>query len=512
MKTSWFAFLSLLAAPVLVAEPTGGTACNSLLKLSLPNTTINKAETYPAGPFAPPDPRRAAPPDAPEVNDLPAFCRVLAKLTPSTDSEILVELWLPAEGWNGKFQAVGNGGWAGNVDWAALRAALRRGYATAATSAGHLGGGNSASFAFGHPEKLTDFAYRAVHEMTVTAKSIIARFYGTGPRYSYWNGCSTGGRQGLKEAQRFPTDFDGIIAGAPANSQMHLHVWSVAVAQAVHKTPESYIPPEKYPAIYKAALDACDLLDGLKDSLIQDPRECHFDPNVLQCSGADAPTCLTAPQVEAARKLYAPVKNSRSGELIFPGMEPGSELGWGGLAGPNANPIATDTFTYIVYKDPGWDWRSMNPDTVTDLADKTDHGLIDATDPNLKSFFGHKGKLIMYHGWSDPLIAPRNSVNYYEAAVDASSSAGLRPADSIRLFMVPGMRHCRGGAGPNSFDMIGALEQWVEQGKAPEQIIASHSSNGAVDRTRPLCPYPQVARYNGAGSIDDAENFTCAAR
>jgi feruloyl esterase len=309
----------------------------------------------------------------------------------------------------------------------------------------------------------------------------------------------------LKEAQKFPADFDGIIAGAPANYQMHLHVWSVAVEQAVHKTPESYIPPEKYPAIHKAALEACDALDGLKDGLVQDPARCHFDPKVLQCAGDDSTTCLTASQVEAARKLYAPVKNSRTGAEIFPGMEPGSELGWAGLAGPKAAAVATDTFTYVVYKDPNWDWRTMNPDSDTALADKADNGLIDAIDPNLKPFFRHKGKLIMYHGWSDQLIAPGNSVNYYKAAVENSG------VDSIRLFMVPGMAHCGGGEGPNSFDMVSALEQWVEQGKAPEQIVASHSQGGTVDRTRPLCPYPQIARYKGSGSIDDASNFTCGA-
>jgi feruloyl esterase len=506
MRILW---LLLAAVGALVAEPAGGTSCESVSKLSLPNTAITSAQVVPAGEFVQPAGRGPAPlgrGPAPSFKDLPAFCRVRATLTPSADSDIKIEVWLPASGWNGKFQAVGNGGWAGIISYGPLGAAVRRGYAAASTDTGHVGG--SASFALGHPEKLTDFAYRAVHETTVAAKAIVANFYGSSPRYSYWNGCSTGGRQGLKEAQKFPADFDGIIAGAPANSQMHLHVWSVAVAQAMHKEPGSYIPPEKYPAIHKAALEACDALDGLKDGLIQDPTRCHFDPKVLECKGADSPACLTAPQVEAARKIYAPVKNSRTGEEIFPGMEPGSELGWAGLAGPNAAAVATDTFTYLVYKDPNWDWRNMNPDTDTERADKNDNGLIDAIDPNLKPFFSHKGKLIMYHGWSDQLIAPGNSVNYYGSV---AKKMGSKSADEIRLFMVPGMGHCAGGEGPNTFDIVSALEQWVEQGHAPEQIIASHSQNGTVDRTRPLCPYPQVARYKGSGSIDDAANFTCAA-
>ena len=502
MRTVW---LLIAEAGALIAAP----SCDSLSKLVLPNASISAVQVVPAGEFVQPTGRGPAPlgrGPAPSFKDVPAFCRVQATLTPSSDSDIKIEVWLPVSGWNGKFQAVGNGGWAGVISYGPLGAAVRRGYAAASTDTGHVGG--SASFALGHPEKLTDFAYRAVHETTVAAKAVIANFYGSSPRYSYWNGCSTGGRQGLKEAQRFPADFDGIIAGAPANYQMHLHVWSVAVAQAVHKEPGSYIPSEKYPAIHKAALEACDALDGLKDGLIQDPTRCHFDPKAIQCAGEDSPACLTAPQVEAARKLYAPVKNSRTGAEIFPGMEPGSELGWAGLAGPNAAAVATDTFTYLVYKDPNWDWHTMNQDTDTARADKIDNGLIDAIDPNLEPFFSHKGKLIMYHGWSDQLIAPGNSVNYYGSV---AKKMGSKSGDEIRLFMVPGMAHCAGGEGPNTFDMVSAIEQWVEQGHAPEQIIASHSQNGTVDRTRPLCPYPQVARFKGSGSIDDAANFTCAA-
>jgi feruloyl esterase len=501
-------WLLLAGAGALIAAP----SCDSLSKLALPNTTITSAQVVPAGEFVQPAGRGPAPPagrgPAPSFKDLPAFCRVQATLTPSADSDIKIEVWLPVSGWNGEFQAVGNGGWAGIISYGTLGAAVRRGYATASTDTGHVGA--SASFALGHPERLTDFAYRAVHETTVAAKAVIANFYGSSPHYSYWNGCSTGGRQGLKEAQRFPADFDGIIAGAPANYQTHLHVWSVAVAQAVHKEPGSYIPPEKYPAIHKAALEACDALDGLKDGLIQDPTRCHFDAKAIQCAGEDSSACLTAPQVDAARKMYAAVKNSRTGAEIFPGMEPGSELGWAGLAGPKAAAVATDTFTYLVYKDSNWDWRTMNPDTDTALADKNDNGLIDAVDPNLKPFFSHKGKLLMYHGWSDQLIAPGNSVNYYESVAKKMGGA-LKTAAEIRLFMVPGMAHCAGGEGPNTFDMVSAMEQWVEQGHAPEQIIASHSQNGTVDRTRPLCPYPQVARYKGSGSIDEAANFTCAA-
>ena len=490
----------LLAVLVSGRGMTAASSCASLSALAVPNATITLAQAVEAGPFMAPGQ------DAASSRTLPAFCRVAATLKPTADSEIKIEVWMPASGWNGKYQAVGNGAFNGSIAYPAMMTALARGYATSSTDTGHTG--NNAAFAPGHPEKVIDFAWRAVHEMTLASKRIVAAYYDTAPKFSYWNGCSAGGRQAMKEAQRFPADFDGIIAGAPANYQMHLHVWSVAVAQAVHKEPGSYIPPEKYPAVHQAALEACDALDGLKDGLIQDPTRCHFDPQVLECKGADSSACLTAPQVEAARKIYAPVKNTRTGAEIFPGMEPGSELGWAGLAGPRAAAVATDTFTYIVYKDPNWDWHTLNPDADTALADKIDNGLIDAIDPNIEPFFSHKGKLIMYHGWSDQLIAPGNSVNYYGSV---AKKMGSKSADEIRLFMVPGMAHCAGGEGPNTFDMVSALEQWVEQDHAPEQIIASHSQNGAVDRTRPLCPYPQVARYKGSGSIDEAANFTCAA-
>ena len=415
---------------------------------------------------------------------------------------------MPASGWNGRFQAVGNGGWAGVISYTALGQALRNGSATASTDTGHAG--NRGIFALGHPEKLIDFGYRSEHEMTVEAKAIIKAFYGNGPRTSYWNGCSTGGRQALKEAQRFPKDFDGIVAGAAANPRTHLSTWQLWIAQAVLKDPMSYIPTSKYPMIHQAVLDACDTIDGIKDGLINNPTRCHFNPNVLLCKGADAPTCLTAPQVEAAAKILTPAQNPRTGAEIYPTYEPGTELGWTLLAGgPEPLVYALDQFRYVVFKDPDWDWRTLNFDSDVDLADKVDNDTINATDPNLKEFMAHGGKLLMYHGWSDPNVAPLASVNYYNSVVETMGGAA-KTANWIRLFMVPGMGHCEGGEGPNRFDAVSSIEQWVEKGKAPDQMLASHTSNGRVDRTRPLCPYPQVATYKGTGSTDDAKNFVCA--
>jgi feruloyl esterase len=318
--------------------------------------------------------------------------------------------------------------------------------------------------------------------------------------------------QGLSEAQRYPADYDGIIAGAPANYMSHMLSQSLWVAQATLVDPASYIPPAKYPAIHQAALDACDAQDGVTDGVIDDPTRCHFDPKAIQCGATDTPACLTARQVEAARKIYAAATNPRTGVEIFPGLEPGSELGWAGLAGgPAPMSIATDYFKFVVFKDPAWDFKTFDFDRDVARADRADSAVVNAIDPNLNGFFARGGKLLMYHGWSDMLIAPRNSVNYYTRAVAASGGAAV-VTDSIRLFMTPGMGHCAGGNGPSNFDRLPVMERWVEQKIAPDRIVAAHLAAGAVDRTRPLCPYPQVAIYTGIGSTDDAANFVCRVR
>jgi feruloyl esterase len=477
-----------VASLAVTGLPGFAATCDSLAGLTLPDTTITLARQDAAG-------------------DL-AFCRVAAALKPSSDSDIKIEVWLPVSGWNGKYQAVGNGGWSGSINVNAMTQALQRGYATSSTDTGHSG--STASFALGHPEKLIDYAYRSEHEMTVKAKAIIAAFYGSAPKLSYWNGCSAGGKQALKEAQRFPDDFDGIIAGAPGNNWTGRAEEAIWIAQAVHNDPASYIPPEKYRAIHEAAVGACDALDGVKDGILEDPRRCHFDPKTIECKGADGPACLTAPQVEAARKIYSGAVNPRTRQQVAPGFEAGSELGWGTTAGPQPFGIANEHFKYVVFRNPGWDYRTLNFDGDIAMTEKLDNGLINALDPNLKLFFAHGGKLVQYHGWNDWQIEPRMSVNYYQSVLETMGGAS-KVRDSYRLFMAPGMGHCGGSEGPNTFDMVGTMEQWVEQGKAPDKIIASRMKDGKVERTRPLCPYPQVAKYKGSGSIDDAGNFACAA-
>ena len=492
--------VSLFAAVAVLAIP-AAAPCENLMSLALPDTTISRSEPVAAGALNLPTGR--GPNAAAAYKDLPAFCRVAATLKPSRDSDIKIEVWLPVSGWNGKFQAVGNGGWAGTISYREMSEALRSGYATASTDTGHTGG--SGQFAYGHPEKLIDFGWRSEHEMTVKAKAIVNAFYGNAPKYSYWNGCSTGGRQGLKEAQMFPADYDGIIAGAPAN-RTALALW---VAFAELKDPASYIPKEKYPLIHQAVLQACDARDGVQDGVIEDPTRCHFDPKVLLCKGADSASCLTAGQVEAARKIYSPATNPRTGQTLFPSLAPGSELGWGVLgAGPGPSPIILDQYRYVAFQDPNWDWKTFDFDKDIERSEKPDILVMNATNPNLTSYFGHDGKLLLYHGWSDPNITPLATVQYYKSVVDTMGGAA-KTSHNVRLFLEPGMGHCGGGEGPNVFDKVGALEQWVEAGKAPEVMIASHLTDGKVDRTRPLCPYPQTAQYKGSGSTDDARNFVC---
>jgi feruloyl esterase len=453
------------------------------------------------------------------IREVPAFCRVAATLKPSSDSDIKIEVWMPTSAWNGKFQAVGNGGWAGTITYevppngslGSLATALRGGYATASTDTGHVGTGGDGSFAPGHPEKVIDFGYRAVHDMTVAAKAIIAAYYRRGPRLSYWNGCSTGGRQGLMEAQRYPADYDGILAGAPANYWTHLMAGTVNVAHATLKDAASYIPRGTYPVIHRAVLAACDGRDGVKDGVLEHPLSCGFDPQVLQCKGGDSASCLTEPQIEAVRRIYAPARNPRTGEEIFPGLERGSETGWGPLAGgPQPFGIVASYFNSLVFKNPSWDFKIFDFDRDVERIDRTDGPTFNAIDPDLKAYFGRGGKLLMYHGWNDALIAPRNSINYYTSTLTASGGID-QVSNSIRLFMVPGMNHCVGGDGTSTFDGIAALDRWVEQKTPPQQIPASHLTDGKIDRTRPLCPYPQVARYRGTGSTDEAANFACSA-
>jgi feruloyl esterase len=435
---------AMLLAGGLAADP---ATCANLKTLSLPNTTITTAELVPAGPFTPPAgpgggagagrgqgrgagggglPPGGAPAAGPGAGrpggqppnvpanaqaqagtTLGAYCRLAATLKPSADSDIAIEVWMPADNWNGKFEAVGNGGWAGVISYPAMASALQEGYATASTNTGHVGG--NAAFAIDHPEKLTDFAYRAVHEMTVQAKAMINQYYGRTPRFSYWNGCSTGGRQGLMEAQRYPADFDAILAGAPANFQTHLHSWDLSVNVPVLLNPAAAVPTSKLQMVNNAAIAACDAKDGVTDRLINNPRACSFDVATLQCKAGDADTCLTAPQVEAMKRAYQPAKTS-SGQVVFPGKEPGSEYQWASFLGTQAPGVSVGSFQ-VAYNDASWDPKTFNLDRDLKLVDEKVGVPVNAINPDLRAFKQRGGKLLLYHGWNDTAISPGNNVD-----------------------------------------------------------------------------------------------------
>ena len=516
--------IALGAWMACTSAPAAAATCESLAQLSLPATTITSAQSIPAGSFTPPK--------SPAIPNLPAFCRVTGVIQPSSDSHIEFEVWLPASGWNGKLQGVGNGGFAGSIDYggAGLSGAVSRGYAAAATDTGHEGSGIDASWALGHPEKIVDFGHRAIHETAVKAKAIIAAFYGNGPKRAYFSSCSNGGRQALMEAQRYPEDYDGIIAGAPANYWTHLMAGFLWNSQATISDPKAYIPARKLAAIQAATLAACDALDAVKDEVIDDPTRCKFDPEKLLCQGEETDACLTAPQIGALRRIYSGPQTSK-GESLFPGYLAGGEAGLGGWsawitgAAPKGSLhfiFGTQCFANMVTGDAAWDYKTFDIDAGTRAADSKIGPVLNAINPDLSRFRARGGKLILYHGWSDAAIAPVNAIDYYRSAV---AKAGTKEADTfLRLFMIPGMQHCGGGPGPDMFgeygaakgdadhDMARALERWVEEGVAPDRITATKFKAGTPPvavRTRPVCRYPQVAQWNQSGSTDDAANFTC---
>jgi hypothetical protein len=519
MKTYALLMLAALAGNLAAAT------CESLTTLALPNTGITVAQTVASGSFSPP----AGQP----LTNLPSFCRVAGVIRPVPESEIQFEVWIPSADWNGKFYGIGNGGYAGSIGYGALANAVRHGYAAASTDTGHTGAGDpNAAWALGHPQKTIDFGYRAIHETAVKGKAIAAAFYGSAVRHAYFNGCSNGGRQALMEAQRYPEDYDGILAGAPANYWTHLLASALYDAQTTTLDPLSYIPTSKIPTIAKAVNAACDAKDGVTDGILNDPRQCHFDPATLLCKAADSDACLMQPQVTALEKLYVGPHDS-GGKEIFPGFLPGGEDGGGGWplwitgTGPGKSLLfafGEGFFSDMVYDKADWDYKKAKLDEAVATADRKFSGVLNATETNMKPFESRGGKLIVYHGWNDAAISALNTIHYYESV---ESKMGKQDRDSfLRLFMVPGMQHCGGGPGPDIFGQMGfstandpqhnmylALEQWVENGTAPNTVIATKQSGGgaaaAVKMTRPLCAYPQVAKYKGSGDTNDAANFVC---
>lgn len=532
-----FSSIVLLGASAVfcLSLPARARTCESLRSLKLPGATITSAAKLAAGQFAVPR-GPGADMQGPftrgaEPAELPAFCRVQITAQPA----IRIEVWMPAAGWNGEFEAVGNGGKAGSISYSAMATALREGYATSSTDTGHRGNGSDTEWAFHNPGLIADFAYRAVHDMTVTAKAVISAYYGKPQKYSFFDGCSTGGRQGLMEAQRFPRDYNGILSGDPVINYTHLQAAHFSIALRTRKVPGTYFPLDKLPAMQKASLAACDAIDGVRDGLIEDPLKCNFrnDPSALLCHGPETASCLTAPQLQTLKDIYAGYRDPR-GNVAYPGFMPGHETGWNMFLLDGADPSkpftdksavgAVGFFKNFVFDDPHWNFLNWNYDKDMTYADRKLAAEINATNPDLKPFRAHGGKLLLYHGWTDPGASPLETLDYYDDVV--ANMSGTKPElpgeetpafidriksaqDFARIFMVPGMDHCGGGPGPNVFDAFGSLVNWVAKGEAPSKIIAAHMANGAATLTRPLCPYPATARYTGHGSTNEAANFVC---
>jgi hypothetical protein len=399
MKSTRVLLLVVVLSCLAVAQET--QPCDSLAKLSLSNVKIVSAATVAAGAFSAP---QGLPPQAAQLfKTLPAFCRVEAQAAPSSDSSIAIEVWLPMAGWNGKFEGLGNGGFAGDINFAALAGDVQHGYASAATDTGHKGTATDGTWALGHPEKVVDFGYRAVHEMTRVAQAVIQAYYGKAPQHSYFVGCSNGGRAALMEAQRYPDDYEGILAGAPANNWTHLLTNAVWNAQLTTATPASYLPAAKLPALAEAVNKACDAQDGVPDNILNDPRACRFDPVVLQCKAEESDQCLTAAQVATVRKLYEGSHDSH-GRQVFPGYLPGAELGGNGwstwITGSSPGKslmfaFGNGYFSNMVFEKRDWDYRSANVDELVKAADLKTGAALVATDPNLTAFKARGGKLIL---------------------------------------------------------------------------------------------------------------------
>jgi feruloyl esterase len=537
----------------IAATPAMATPCTNLQSRSFEHTTITSATDITGGSFTPPG--------STAITGLPPFCRVTATLTPTSDSQIQIEAWLPETSWNGRFLGTGGGGFQGDITYSELAQGIIAGFATTNSDLGTGSSGCNPLFCgsdgnkgnvlaidfgdpaapstglFGHPERIKDFGYRAIHLMTVRGKEIASAFYTQRPNKSYFAGCSTGGQNALMEAQRFPDDYNGILAGAAAFNRTHLHMAGLAGWQNTHASPGRFILPGQMTLINKAVLAACVGQDGgvKTDQFLTDPRDCHFDPGALQCTGGNVPpACLSADQVTTMRNYYAGTIDPVTGQVINPGSERGNEtdnvLALGLAFQENLPEPAFDGLFYWVYgaafgiptspvNFANFDFNH-DVDTVDDQLAK----VLNADSTDLSEFRENGGKLVMYHGWADPLIPSQSSINYFNALVQ--NGGGFQPArfddddpalketqKYARLFMVPGMFHCSGGPGPNVFDALTPLVKWVEQSTAPETITATKFVNDTpsqgVAMTRPLCVYPKVAKYNGGGSSNIAANFTC---
>ena len=490
-RTFGVASAALVCIGLSPVVASAATPCAALASLPLSEATITAAHDVPAGTFTPPG--------SGPITNLPAFCRVALTVAPA----IRIEVWMPA-GWNERYQGVGGGGYAGSISYGAMATALRAGYATASTDTGHVGG--SGTFALNADGTLNvglinDFARRSLHEMVLKAKALINAHYGAAPNYSYWTGCSTGGRQGLMGVQEFPQEYDGLVIAAPAINWERFIAAEIWPQIVMHQALGAPIDPAKLTAVNNAAVAACDAADGVVDGVINDPRKCDYDPA--------AAGVLTAAEAAAVRKIWNGPTSSRTGKRLWFGLEPGASFA--GLANPTPFAIASTHLAYWVNQNPAFDWRSVTEAGFEEQF-RASIGkfseIIGTEEDNLQAFRKHGGKIVMWHGEADQLIFPRATVNYYERVV--SGNGGLKHVDDfMRLFMAPGVAHCAGGAGPNPVGTLEAVVDWVEKGVKPDRILATRALPGGGTRTRPLCAYPKTAKWTGVGSTDDAANFVC---
>jgi len=539
----WIKMLIIMLVPGAAGAQSAQTpaACERLASRSLPNTMITLSQVVDAGAFSPPNNPATrggggssalagtlgAGPDVPgrvtantaglglgynggrgvpPFNALPAFCRVAATLTPSPSSVIHMEIWMPLTGWNGHFRGASPNGLGGVINYNAMGVGLTEGFAVAGSDMGHEGGG---TVWMQIPDKVTDFAGRAMHETTVAAKALTNAYYGTTPKYSYMIECGGGSAAALHEVQKYPADYDGVVVGGHAahlTRQMFGQFW---LWQSAHPQGAAILPAAKLSVIHQAVLEKCDMLDGVKDGLLENPTRCTFDPKEIQCKSGDGPNCLTTEQVEAANKIYSGPINPRTNEKVWPGLYRGSELDWNFFSEAES-PIGIATSALKVIKsDPDWDFRKtpVNFDRDVTLADRSDLARVNASNPDISEYVRRGGKLILSGGWNNALVPAGAVLDYYNRV---ENTLGVEDTqEAVRLYMVPGMIECNGGPGTDTFDMLSVMRRWIEGRQAPNEVVASRVEHGAVVRTRPLCPYPQSAAYTGVGSTNDAKNFVC---
>jgi len=520
LKRLGLGILATMATTVHAAEE----PCAALASVALPATGITGAVLVPAGSFAPtasPVPANASPQAVRQAQEradlfrsLPAFCRVTARVSTSPSSGITVETWLPVANWNGKVLVNGYAFYGNKLNPVPLATVLKQGYATATTDNGLPESATifDGSFLRGNPEGVTDWGERAWHEAVVKSKALITAYYGKPATKAYFNGAGGAGRQGLKAVQRYPEDFDGVVVGGVAADSTHFALANLWAWLAVQRLAGGEFPEAKLPALHRAAVGACDAIDGVSDGLVSDPERCRFDPGILQCKTTDAPDCLTAGQAAAVRQIYAPPTHAGTGRRLFGPLLPGSELGWAGVVGQQPNGYAVEFFRSIVFQDPNWDPRTLNFDADVERAEAVP-AAVNAVDPDLTRYFARGGKLFMYGGWGDTAINPGAETDYYLSVVQHLGESKVR--DSLRLYMLPMMGHFLGGTADYAYqlDTQTLMESWVEKGQAPATLTASMKlSASAPAREVLLCPYPQIAFYKGKdplASRPEASEFEC---